>query len=95
MCSSDLAESIGKINPFRYRSYYFDEESGLYYLQSRFYDANIGRFINADVVEMMVFQVDNVITTNLFAYCNNNPMIYEDSRGYGFFLFQYIKIEEF
>ena len=49
MDPEEVAESsIAKINPFRYRGYYYDTETGLYYLNSRYYDANTGRFINAD-----------------------------------------------
>jgi len=60
---------IGTVNPFRYIEYYYDTETGLYYLQSRYYDPETGRFINADV------QFDSGITgKNLFVYCNNNPV---------------------
>ena len=43
-------DGIATVNPFRYRGYYYDNETGLYYLQSRYYDPNVGRFINADEV---------------------------------------------
>ena len=57
---------IANVNPFRYRSYYFDEEIGLYYLQSRYYDAGVGRFIKSDIPEMMLLQVEKASGTNLF-----------------------------
>ena len=69
------------LNPFRYRGYYYDSETGLYWLQSRYYDPEIGRFINADVPEMMLLQLGNVLSTNLFTYCNNNPVNYADPNG--------------
>lgn len=47
-------QALGQLNPMRYRGYYYDEETGLYYLQSRYYDANVRRFINADAFEMIV-----------------------------------------
>ncbi len=64
-------------NPFRYRGYYFDTESGLYYLQSRYYDPVTGRFVNPDSL------VDNsdVLGFNMYAYCGNNPVSREDSGG--------------
>jgi RHS repeat-associated protein len=72
-----LANTIGTINPFRYRGYYYDTETGLYYLQSRYYDANTGRFLNADG------QVnDGLIGTNMFVYCGNNPVNMVDSDGH-------------
>ena len=71
--------NIGTINPIRYRGYYFDTETGLYYLQTRYYDPEIGRFINADAIE---FLVPNQITgLNLYSYCNNNPVMDADSNG--------------
>ena len=65
------ASFIGNINPIRYRSYYYDTETGLYYLQSRYYDPEVGRFINADSV-MGVNR--DIYTYNLFTYCGNNPI---------------------
>ena len=65
-------------NPFRYRGYYYDVESGLYYLNSRYYDPQTGRFINADS------QIDSnagFVGYNLFAYCANNPVNMIDSTG--------------
>ena len=48
--SGTLAETLGTLNPFRYRGYVFDEETGLYYLRSRYYNPQCGRFVNADVL---------------------------------------------
>ena len=69
-------------NPFRYRSYYFDQETGLYYLNSRYYDPEIGRFINID--DITVLDVTNIALNgiNLYAYCLNNPVNEVDESGY-------------
>lgn len=69
---------IARINPFRYKSYYYDEESGLYYLNSRYYDACTGRFINADKhIETYV----GIHSNNMFAYCENTPVVRLNSTG--------------
>ena len=72
-------------NPFRYRGYYYDSETGLYYLNSRYYDSEIGRFINAD--DISVLDITNIALNgiNLYAYCLNNPVNEVDESGY--FLF--------
>ena len=68
--------TLGELNPIRYRSYYYDNETGWYYLQSRYYDPVAGRFVNAD------FQInDGVLGANAFAYCNNNPVNHDDPDG--------------
>ena len=72
--------NIANINPFRYRGYYYDFETGLYYLQSRYYDPSIGRFISPDSVEYL--EPDNVLGLNLYAYCYNNPIMYADPSGH-------------
>ena len=72
--SSDAA--IGDLNPLRYRGYYYDAETGFYYLQSRYYDFANCRFINADGQF-----TDGFIGSNLFAYCENNPIRYSDPTG--------------
>ena len=74
--SNGGASTSAIYNPFRYRSYYYDTELGLYYLNSRYYDSNTGRFINADGVLN-----DTLLGYNLFAYCVNNPVNYVDSDG--------------
>lgn len=71
---------IGNINPIRYRGYYYDIESGLYYLTSRYYDPQIGRFINADDISYL--DPENINGLNLYAYCGNNPVMYEDPSGH-------------
>ena len=69
---------IANLNPFRYRSYYYDSESDLYYLMSRYYDPVTHRFVNADGY----FQSgDNILDTNMNAYCGNNPVGRIDSNG--------------
>ena len=71
-------ETIGIKNPYRYRGYRYDNETGLYYLQSRYYDPKIGRFINAD---SYVDTGDTVLSTNMFAYCENDPVNKVDKDG--------------
>ena len=74
--SDSLASTLGEENPFRYRSYYFDTESGYYYLQSRYYDPVTCRMINADS------QINpGIHGNNMFAYCNNNPIMLVDRDG--------------
>lgn len=70
------ASFIGHINPLRYRGYYYDRETRLYYLQSRYYDFANCRFINADGLF-----TDGFIGANLFAYCANNPVNTTDPTG--------------
>ena len=70
--SSGLAD----INPFRYRGYYYDSETGFYYLNSRYYDPEIRRFINADDLELLPLLSQTVGQLNLYAYCNDNPIIF-------------------
>lgn len=71
--------SIGYINPIRYRGYYYDNETGFYYLQSRYYDPMIGRFINAD---SQLNVGEGPLGCNLFAYCGNDPVNYVDQTGH-------------
>ena len=68
-----LASTLGKDNPIRYRGYYYDNETGLYYLQSCYYDPDTGRFINADNVAFLG-ATGTALSCNLFAYCENNPV---------------------
>ena len=74
-CGGNLAE----VNPIRYRGYYYDNETGFYYLQSRYYDPANRRFINADCYTCT--NNSNEIACNMFTYCYNNPIIYHDSCG--------------
>ena len=71
----DLAE----INPLRYRGYYYDSETGFYYLQSRYYDPENHRFINADIYAST--DSGDAIACNMFAYCQNNPVMLGDENG--------------
>ncbi|MGN0819004.1 MAG: RHS repeat-associated core domain-containing protein [Christensenellaceae bacterium] len=77
--NSSLAEKIAILNPFRYRSYYFDIETGLYYLQSRYYDPETGRFISPDDISYL--DPETIHGLNLFAYCLNNPVMAIDPTG--------------
>ena len=72
-CTGELAEMLGKVQPFRHRGYVFDEETGLYYLRSRYYNPRWGRFVNADGA---------IIQKNLFAYCSNGPIVGYDPSGF-------------
>ena len=76
------AEAIGAANPFRYRGYYYDTETDLYYLQSRFYNPTYGRFLNADETGILYLTQGNVLGANLFAYCGNNLVNYADPTGH-------------
>ena len=67
--------ALANANPFRYRGYYYDSETGMYYLQSRYYDPEICRFINADKTNYIG------ATINIFEYCNNNPISHIDPTG--------------
>ena len=71
--------TIREINPIRYRSYVYDTETGLYYLQSRYYDPLTGRFLNADVYADT--QSGTPLSTNMFAYCENNAINKSDDEG--------------
>ena len=67
----DLETTLGTLNPFRYRGYVYDDETGLYYLRSRYYACNLNRFVNAD----------DVLSINLFCYADNTPVSRIDSDG--------------
>ena len=77
---------IGNINPYRYRGYYYDKETGFYYLQTRYYDPTICRFINADNYELIA-QLSTVVgQLNMYSYCGNNPIMCTDESGEAFFI---------
>ena len=84
--SSNTAH-IANVNPFRYRGYFYDADTGFYYLQSRYYDPVVGRFLNADdagileLVSAMGQAQDTLLGANLYAYCANNPVLFSDSSG--------------
>ena len=75
-----FATHIGRVNPFRYRGYYYDEETNLYYLQSRYYDPEIRRFINAD--DITYITPEDLNGCNLYAYCGNNSVNRWDPTGH-------------
>ena len=77
--------AISQLNPFRYRGDYYDTETGLYYLISRYYDPETGRFISADSIEYL--DPETLGGLNLYAYCGNNPVMYVDPTGEAFLLF--------
>ncbi len=70
--TGSLSGTLGALNPFRYRGYVYDEETGLYYLRSRYYNPNWCRFLNADVLPK----------GNAFAYCMDSPVVYADYDGF-------------
>jgi len=76
-CTGSLAGTLGAANPLRYRGYIFDEDSGLYYLQSRYYNPEWGRFINAD----KICNNSTILGNNIFIYCDNNPIVKSDPNG--------------
>lgn len=66
------------MNPLRYRGYYYDNETGFYYLESRYYDPVVGRFISAD---SYASTGQGALGCNMFAYCENDPILYSDPCG--------------
>ena len=74
-------QDLGKKNPLRYRGYYWDEETGLYYLASRYYDPEVGRFINADDLSVLSEEKREITDKNPYAYCDNNSIIRKDNEG--------------
>ena len=77
--ASEYYVALANLNPFRYRGYYFDEETGLYYLQTRYYDPEVGRFIFRDSIEYA--DPETICGLNLYAYCGNNPVMNVDPTG--------------
>jgi RHS repeat-associated protein len=75
--TGSLASTLGVDNPYRYRGYRYDAETGLYYLQSRYYNPHWGRFVNADGL----VNVSSFVSANLFAYAENNPITFSDPTG--------------
>ena len=76
--TGSMADTVGKINPFLYRGYYYDPETGFYYLNSRYYDPETGRFLNADGA---VSTGTGILGFNMFSYCNNDPTGMVDDGG--------------
>ena len=73
--------SLATLNPFRYRKYVYDPETGLYCLGSRYYDPEVGRFVNADDTDVIFAKPQELGSKNLYAYCDNNPVAREDYAG--------------
>ena len=83
MCIIDASTTnteFANINLFRYRSYFFDKGIGLYFLKTRYYDPEIGRFMTIDDISYL--NPDSINGLNLYAYCLNNPVMYSDGSGH-------------
>ena len=76
--SGSLSSTVGAVNPFRYRGYYYDVETGWYYLNARYYDPKVGRFLSPDTI---LGANGGLQGYNLFAYSNNNPVMFADPSG--------------
>ena len=78
-----VSGDIANLNPIRYRGYYYDSETGLYYLGSRYYDPQVRRFVNADGAAFATFNTysNGLTDKNYFAYCNNSPVMQKDDGG--------------
>lgn len=74
-------DTAASLNPFKYRGYYYDSDLGFYYLESRYYDQNIRRFISPDEVDYLGANGD-LSSFNLYAYCSNNPVNCVDYSGH-------------
>ena len=80
--TGSMAATLGEQNPLRYRGYVYDTETGLYYLQSRYYNPGWGRFIGTDDVTVLAASLEKANwDKNLFAYCDNNPVSRRDAGG--------------
>ena len=77
--ASEEYVTLANLNPYRYRGYYFDEETSLYFLQTRYYDPVVGRFISRDSIEYA--DPETICGLNLYVYCGNNPVMYIDPTG--------------
>ena len=75
-------KKIVEDNPYKYKSYYYDKESGLYYLKSRYYSASLHRFISLDQTEYM--EIGSITGLNLYVYCGNDPVNMADPEGHFF-----------
>lgn len=79
--TGSMKDTLGQQNPFRYRGYYYDRETGLYYVSSRYYDPEIRRFICVDDMELVTATPMNLTDKNLYTYCDNNPVVRIDTDG--------------
>lgn len=78
-CRDTSGIGLGSLNPFRFKGYVYDEESGLYYLTTRYYDPEIGRFLTPDNLEQL--DPEKAAGLNLYVYCNNDPVLFFDPEG--------------
>ena len=76
-----MASTLGVDNPFRYRGYYYDTETGLYYLESRYYNPELGRMMSADSLSVMGMSKTTLNDKNLYNYCDGNPVGRVDESG--------------
>ena len=84
-CTIEINQNnIANINPIRYRGYYYDTETNLYYLQTRFYDPQTGRFISPDTPDYLA--PDTIGGVDLYAYCGNNPVMRQDPTGHAWWV---------
>ena len=79
--TGSMASTLGTVQPFRYRGYVYDEETNFYYLNQRYYSFLIGRFMSPDSVETLTTSLLALTDKNLFAYCDNNPVVRLDHGG--------------
>ena len=79
--TGSLKDTVGVQNPFRYRGYYYDNETGMYYLKNRYYDPELRRFISADTVTTATASMETLHNRNLYAYCGENPLMRKDCTG--------------
>ena len=79
--TGSMKDTLGKANPLRYRCYVYDEETGMYYLGSRYYNPVMGRFINSDGTDVLLEDYEQLQQYNLFVYCFNNPINLQDPDG--------------
>lgn len=80
--TGSLKDTVGQQNPFRYRGYYYDKETGMYYLKNRYYDPELRRFISSDAVTTLIASTETLHNRNLYTYCNQNPLTRSDSNGH-------------
>ena len=79
--TGSMADTLGKRNPFRYRGYVYDEETGLYNVEPRLYNPVFCRFLNCDTSDNLEYSIDSLSDKNLYNYCDNNPISRYDSNG--------------
>ena len=78
--TGSMAGTLGKDNPYRYKGYYYDDETGMYYISVRYYNPEIARFINTDTEDILDIS-SHLYDKNLYAYCDNNPIMRKDTGG--------------